>query len=311
MRYDILRRNIKPAMIDAHTHFYPEYVSENPSKWAAERGETYWAALVGPRPDGKRSLQGFPDEKKFLDDMDAAGVERAVIQGWYWENPDTCDEINRAVSSFAAGHSDRISAFAAVQPAFGDRAAQTAKRAREAGFCGIGEIHDGVQKFKYGAGGFEKLAEACLSEGLPLCVHLTERGGRNYHGKVATDSLAAFEAAKKFRGLNFIFAHWLGNALFDDAAAAAELCSQNNVFFDSAASPLISPHNAWEAAVSAFPDSAVYGSDYPLRLYPKKFIAEEMKTIADESRENVPRKHKKAFFEENIKIALKRRNEKS
>ena len=283
-------------MIDAHTHFYPENVAANPAAWAERRGEAYWAALVGPRPDGKSSLQGFPSEKKFLEDMDAAGVERAIVQGWYWESPDTCGEANAATAAFAKRHPDRISAFASVQPAFGKRAAETAKRARDDGFVGIGEIHDGVQKFSYAGGSFEQLALACAEESLPVCVHLTERSERAYLGKVATDFSAAFAAARKFAGVDFIFAHWRGGA---------EAAKLPNVFFDSAANPFVAGIEAWRTCVSEYPDSAIYGSDYPLRLYPRKFKTEEMATIANEARANVPAEFAGKFFSGNIaKIAF-------
>lgn len=292
-------------MIDAHTHFYPENVAANPAAWAERRGETYWAALVGPRPDGKRSLQGFPSEKKFLEDMDAAGVERAIVQGWYWESPDTCGEANAATAAFAKRHPDRISAFASVQPAFGKRAAETAKRARDDGFVGIGEIHDGVQKFSYAGGSFEQLALACAEESLPVCVHLTEQSERAYLGKVATDFSAAFAAARKFAGVDFIFAHWLGGALFDEIGGGAEAAKLPNVFFDSAANPFVAGIEAWRTCVSEYPDSAIYGSDYPLRLYPRKFKTEEMATIANEARANVPAEFAGKFFSGNIaKIAF-------
>ncbi len=291
-------------MIDAHTHFYPSHISENPESWAQSRGETYWGMLVGKRPDGKRSLQGFPSEKKFLDDMDAAGVERAIIQGWYWENPQTCEELNAEISKIIKRYPDRLSAFASANPAYAESAAGIVKSARELGFVGIGELHDGVQKFSYADRNFERLAENCGAQNLPICVHLTERGQRDYQGKVATDFDAAFNAAEKFGNVNFIFAHWLGSSIFEDAQAGENLCRLPNVFFDSAASPLLCGEDVWEKAVCKFPHKAVYGSDYPLRLYPRKFKTEEMATIADEARRNVPPRYADLFFAENINSAL-------
>ncbi|MFR6033971.1 MAG: hypothetical protein ACLUKN_12835 [Bacilli bacterium] len=47
--------------------------------------ENYWALLVGKRPDGRKSLQGFPSEKN----SSAIWTKRelnAIIQGWYWQN---------------------------------------------------------------------------------------------------------------------------------------------------------------------------------------------------------------------------------
>lgn len=295
-------------IIDIHTHFYPEYVATDTDGWAKPRGEAYWAELVGKRPDGKRSLQGFPNEKKFLSDMDKAGVERAVIQGWYWEKPDTCDELNAEISALVKRHPDRISAFAAVQPAYGKRAAETARRARDDGFSGIGELHDGVQKFSYSSSDFEMLAAVCQEERLPLCIHLTERSPRQYLGKVATDFDGATAAARRFGKVDFIFAHWLGGEILENPENAAELIRRGNVFFDSAASPFLASVEVWKNAAEKFPDAALYGSDYPLRLYPRKFRTEEMLTIATEASEHVPPQAAEKFFRTNADFLLKRKN---
>lgn len=294
-------------VVDIHTHFYPEYVAADTDGWAKPRGEMYWAELVGKRPDGKRSLQGFPSEGKFLSDMDEAGVERAVIQGWYWENPDTCDELNAEIAKLVKRHPDRISAFAAVQPAYGKRAAETAGRARDNGFSGIGELHDGVQKFSYSSADFEMLADVCAEERLPICIHLTERSPRQYLGKVATDFDGATAAARRFGNVDFIFAHWLGGEIFENPENAAELTGRGNVFFDSAASPFLASADAWKTATEKFPSAALYGSDYPLRLYPRKFKTEEMLTIATEASENVPPQFAGNFFETNAGFLLWRK----
>ncbi len=282
-------------IIDFHTHFYPEFVSRSPVEWALGAGETYWARLVGPRPDGKAPLQGFPDEKKFLSDMDCAGVERAVIQGWYWQRHETCLLLNAAVSRLAAAHPDRLSAFASVQPA-DPRAAEIAQRAGDDGFCGIGEIHDGVQRFSYSGESFELLAQTASRLGLPLCVHITEAAGKNYPGKTPTRTVEALAAARKFPNLAVVFAHWCGNlALSNDFDAPP------NARVDSAATPLAGPPNAWERGVSNFPDAALYGSDYPLRLYPRKFKTEEMASVAAEAARAVPPAYAEKFFFENAK----------
>ena len=291
-------------IIDAHTHFYPSEISKYPDIWANKHSEKYWATLVGKRPDGKLSLQGFPSEKKFLSDMDDAGVERAIIQGWYWENPDTCEEYNAKISDFVNRHSDRLSAFASVQPHFSEHAVRVAKHAKEQGFCGIGELHDGVQNFSYLDSDFEKLAICCAEENLPICVHLTERTPRQYLGKVDTNFDDAFACAKKFTSTNFIFAHWLGSEIFENPQNAKKLLQNKNVFFDSSASPLLCGEDAWQKACN-FADYAIYGSDYPLRLYPRKFKVEEMKTIVDEAKKNIDKDCAENFFRNNILNIIK------
>lgn len=293
----------KISITDAHTHFFGREAAADTSVWAAARSETYWAALVGRRPDGRPSLQGFPDEKKFLSDMDAAGVERAIIQGWYWQNQTTCIEENARIAAFVAAHPDRLSAFAAVQPAQAG-AAEIAKSARNMGFCGIGELHDGVQKFSYESAEFERLAEAAAQAELALCLHITENTPRSYLGKTETDTSGAIAAAKRFGGVNFIFAHWCGNAVFETPQLFADL---PNTFFDTAATQFTAPKDAFAAAgqnaVAA--QKTLYGTDYPLRLYPRRFAAEEMKTAADFARSQASEHFAKNLFTKNCLKAIK------
>ena len=168
--------------IDSHTHFYPEFVAARPVEWAHSAGENYWALLVGKRPDGRKSLQGFPSEKKFLCDMDKAGVERAIIQGWYWQNSGTCEMMNYEISKFVKAHPDRLSAFISIQPANAERSIEAVKRARDDGFCGIGEIRDGVQQFGFLSPQFDDICAAAAECELPICVHITESSERKYLG---------------------------------------------------------------------------------------------------------------------------------
>jgi hypothetical protein len=40
-------------------------------------------------------VQGFPSVEELLRTMDAAGVARAVVLGWYWHREATCALQNR------------------------------------------------------------------------------------------------------------------------------------------------------------------------------------------------------------------------
>lgn len=284
-------------IIDSHTHFYPEFVALRPVEWARSAGENYWAALVGKRPDGKKSLQGFPSEKKFLSDMDKAGVERAIIQGWYWQNSGTCEMMNAEIAKFVKAHPDRLSAFISVQPANAERAIEAIKRARDEGFCGVGEIHDGVQQFEFLSPQFDDICAAAAECELPICVHITENSARQYLGKVPTKTSHAIEAARANPNTNFIFAHWCGGEIFGSPQTFTDL---ENAYFDSAASPLTNGDSAWGFATRTFSEKTVYGSDYPLRLYPSRFAQEEMATIAEAARALSHADSAGKFLSENI-----------
>ncbi len=291
-------------MTDAHTHFFPPEAAADTDTFARVRREAYWGSLVGARPDGRPSLQGFPSRDKFLRDMDVAGVEYAVIQGWYWENVETCKEQNDFVAEFVRAHPDRLGAFAAIQPASA-QSLEIAARARDDGFCGLGELHDGVQKFSYDSPLFGEILDIAERDGLAVCLHITEDSPRSYHGKTPTNTRAALELARRRRGVNFIFAHWCGNLAF----ASPELFGDMpNAFFDCAAGRFTAPKNAFELAQSSphLFGRAIYGTDYPLRLYPKLFACEEMKTSADQTRASVSEKFGKNLWTKNFIKAIKK-----
>ncbi len=293
-------------IIDAHTHFYPPFASGDPESWGRDNGELYWAKLVGKRPDGKPTLQGFPDEKKLLSDMDSAGVSRAIIQGWYWEKPETCSLMNGEISKLVKAHPDRLSAFASVQPRFEKETLETIKRARDDGFSGAGEIHDGVQNFLFDSPPFEAFVRQAEENSLPICVHLTERGNRKYLGKTETDAEGALRAAKKFPKATFIFAHWCGGEIFEKSPLADEILKAENVYCDGAATPLMYPDSAWGRGAELMPSRALYGSDYPLRLFPKKFAKEEMDSVVCQAWNSVSQQNRAAFFSKNAMKILYR-----
>ncbi len=290
-------------IIDAHTHFFPkETMLPTPQCWTKGRGELHWVGLCADRPDGKRTLQGFPTVEKFVSDMDFAGVEIAVIQGWYWQKPESCKEYNRLLKAAVRGHGDRLKICASIQPKDVDSSLEIIKSARSEGFCGIGELHDGVQGFDYLSDGFSRIAEAAAGENLPICLHITGESERDYPGKIPTQNAAALAAALAHPNTKFIFAHWGGEILFGGGKKASAGFGEN-IFFDSAATPLLYPKNPgiWQKAAEA--DSpfhaALYGSDYPIRLYPKKGSVEEMSNIAREAKDNFSTNNPAYFFYSN------------
>src|SRR5580704_10473136 len=104
------------GFIDCHVHLYPLEINRDPAGWAAAAGEPHWAALCTRRRKDGRPVQGFPDLDRLLLDLDAAGIERAVLLGWYWEKPESCRSQNRFYAECVKLHPDRLSAFATVHP---------------------------------------------------------------------------------------------------------------------------------------------------------------------------------------------------
>jgi predicted TIM-barrel fold metal-dependent hydrolase len=71
--------------------------------------------------------------------------------------------------------------------------------------------------------------------------------------------------AREFPRTSFVLAHWGGGLAFEPASRELR-----NVHFDSAASPLMYGPEVWSRAATAVgADRLLFGSDNPLRLYPK------------------------------------------
>src|SRR3954464_15418890 len=110
-------------IVDAHVHLYPAEVDQDPAGWAATTGERLWSFLCTRRRRSGRPVQTLPTVDVLLAAMDAAGIHRAVLLGWYWEKPETCAWQNRFYASVIRAHPDRLSAFATLHPMAGHAAA--------------------------------------------------------------------------------------------------------------------------------------------------------------------------------------------
>jgi uncharacterized protein len=257
------------GVIDIHTHRYPAEVFADPPGWARARGESHWAALVGPREDGKPSLQGFTDREQMLRAMDAAGVERCVLLGWYWENHATCVWHNAWMARWVKEDPDRFSAFACVQPRAGAAALEDLRRARGEGLIGVGEVFPAAQGFAMNDPGWERVLAWAAEERLPVNLHVPEPAGRDYPGYMAAPLRDYQQLARVHPRVKFIFAHW-GGLLPLHALNPAVCRDLGNVYYDSAASPLLYDAQVYRRVADAVgAERVLFGSDYPLRVFPR------------------------------------------
>jgi predicted TIM-barrel fold metal-dependent hydrolase len=264
------------VIVDAHVHLYPPEANQVPAAWAARHGEGHWAALTTRvRRDG-RPVQGFASVDQLLRDMDAAGVTKAVLLGWYWEHHATCVLQNRFYAECVRAHPDRLAAFAAVQPTAGEMALTEAVRALDDGLIGFGELSPHSQHFAASDATWHRLLELAARRKVPVNLHVTDPQSRPYPGRVETPLADFVDLAKAFPQTTFILAHWGGGLAWMEEAAALP-----NVWFDTAASPLLYGPEVWSKARR---ERVLYGSDYPLILYPKTESAPAFGGILAEAR---------------------------
>ena len=166
-------------VVDAHVHLYPPEIAADPAAWAERAGERHWAQLCTRRRRDGRPVQEFPTVDGLLRAMDAAGIGRAWLLGWYWERAETAAAQNRFYAACVRAHPDRLSAFGALQPAAGAEAVRAEiRRMRDDGLVGIGELSPHTQEGGAGGDGLAAALAAAGEWGLPVNLHVTVPAGR-------------------------------------------------------------------------------------------------------------------------------------
>lgn len=271
--------------IDSHVHLYSPDVNADPAAWAARAGETHWATLATRRRPSGAAVQIFPGVEELVREMDAAGVERAVLLGWYWLKPESCVRQNRFYAECVRSHPQRLSAFATMHPAAGhDAMSAELRRAREDGLIGLGELSPHSQGYAIDDPVFRAALNLAAEWRWPVNLHVTCPDARAYPGHVPTPLGDFARLARECPTTNFILAHW-GGLLPLRPEFSGEVRGLGNLFYDTAASPLLYDATVWRRffeAVSA--DKVLFGSDYPLNVYPRLDATPAMIRLIHEAR---------------------------
>ena len=267
-------------IIDCHTHCFPEAASTDPHAWAQAQNESHWLKLVAP--EGRPSIQGWANMDEHREAMKTAGVSRSVLLGWYWENEVTCRWQNEAIAAWLGKCPDRFIGYAAIQPnTSAPKVIQQLEDARELGFCGVGELHMGVQGFNSHSLGWQALAEWCTAHNWPVNLHVTEAAGIPQPGSCQTPLNEFVNMAIASPDLRLILAHWGGGLAFYEHNPRLRKILKN-VYYDTAASPLLYQPSIFRSIINSVgADKVLYGSDYPLRVYPKRQKKPDMSGFID------------------------------
>ncbi len=270
-------------VIDAHVHLYPPELNRDPVGWAASHRELHWAKLCTRIRKNGWPVQAFPSVDELLRTMDAAGVDRAVLLGWYWENHGTCVWQNGFYADCVRSHPDRLSAFATVHPATGEKALAEIRRAHGEGLVGLGELSPHSQRVVLNDPNWKAVLTLAGELSMPVNLHVTDPVSGNYPGRVETPLVEFITLAQMFPKVNFILAHW-GGRLWRETSSLPL-----NVSLDTAASPLLYDAAIFSEGVQACGvDRVLWGTDYPLNLYPCDESQETMAGFLAEARAMLP-----------------------
>ncbi len=266
--------------IDSHIHLYPPHVYQDLSAWAKAFGEKYWLSCVRPRKG--KSLQAWKNVNELLTDMDQAGIEKVVILAWYWENQDSCEENLSWQIEWLKAHPDRFIAFAPFNANGGQIALDQLQLAFDVGFKGIGELNPPAQGYRYDDPYLMKALKLAALHEAAVNFHVTDPTTHDYPGKIETPFSTLLDLARDHPSNQFIFAHLGGcEPLRSDEPIPG------NVAFDTAACPLLYKESKYrEFCDKVGSDRLLFGTDYPLRVFPRDENAPDFQAPLDELRQS-------------------------
>jgi len=257
-------------IIDCHTHCYPDDIVAAPRAWAEARRELHWADLVAPKD--RKTIQDWADPEKFLAEMDQADVARAALLGWYWENEATCRWHNEVIAEWVRDQPERFIGFAAILP--NENVIEQLELAQAMGLRGVGELHPGVQGFSSDSESWQALARWCAARHWPVNCHATAEQSPDHPSAVPTPLRDYIKMAEEAPDLQLILAHWGGGLPRHGTEALPE-----NLYFDCSAGPLLYSMDVFREVIDRIGTGQIlFGSDYPLRVYPRKQRKAEMRS---------------------------------
>ena len=174
-------------------------------------------------------------------------------------------------------------------------------RAHESGLIGLGELSPHSQRFAMDDPVFAMAMTLAGKLGMPVNLHVTEPESRDYPGKVTTPLPDFVALAKSHPATIFILAHWGGRLPLVSSEPMPD-----NLYYDTAASPLLYPQSFWREFCQTVPaERVLFGSDYPLNLYPMIDAEPQMKRlIAEVHRSELTAEQLKKIVKGNAKRLL-------
>ncbi len=253
-------------IIDCHTHIFPEAMRKNREAFC-QKDEGFSSIYK----DSNSRMVGM---EELITSMDEAGVDRSVICGFPWKNPDLCSLHNQYLMESRARYPDRLIVFISLpfsDPEWSEK--ELEKRIKE-GARGVGEMAFYHREMTYQD--IESMGVTLRQmeqQGIPLLLHTNETIGHLYPGKGMTPLERFYEFAVSFPNLPILFAHWGGGLPFFELMPEVAK-GLPHVYYDTAASPFLYSRKIYAIAKEIVGiERILFGSDFPL-IRPKRYFEE-------------------------------------
>ncbi len=248
-----------PSVVDAHVHVFPPDIARDRQAYLG-RDARFDEIFCSPRAR-------MAEAAEVLAQMDADGVDVAVVTGFPFTDQGLCREVNDYIVEQVRLHPGRLAGLACVSPGRAGALAEL-ERCLDAGLRGCGELApvswEAVEAVRGGVDGFDAVAGCLRERQLPLLVHASEPVGHAYPGKGHFHPADCLALAEAYPGLSMVFAH-MGGGLFVYETMPEVRDALTGVCYDTAAVPYLYCAEVYEAAMTSVgSQKIILGSDFPL-----------------------------------------------
>jgi predicted TIM-barrel fold metal-dependent hydrolase len=267
-------------IIDCHTHVFPEEVRKDREAFC-KKDEGF--AFIYDR--SKAKMVGVED---LIVSMDESGIDRSVICGFPWSQPDLCSFQNQYLMESVSRYPNRLIAFVSLLFSNPDWSEKELDRAVKGGAQGIGEIafyRDEMTSQDILS--MKPILAQMERQGIPLLLHTNETIGHAYPGKGRTPLERFYEMILSFPSLPIILAHWGGGFPFYELMPEVAKVMAN-VYYDTAASPFLYSKRIYAIAREIVGvEKIFFGTDFPL-ISPRRYYKElEGSGLSKQDREKI------------------------
>ena len=270
-----------PTMIiDCHTHIFPEEVRKGREAFCKK--DDGFSSIYR---DSKSKMVGVED---LIASMDESGIDRSVICGFPWTQPDLCSFHNQYLMASASRYPNRLIVFISLLFSNPDWSGKELDRALNGGAKGVGEIAFYQDEMtSRDVHSMKPILTQMEKHGVPLLLHTNETIGHSYPGKGRTPLESFYELILSFPKLPIILAHWGGGLPFYELMPEVAKV-MTNVYYDTAASPFLYSGKIYAIArdmVGA--EKIFFGTDYPL-ISPQRYFKElEESSLSKQDQEKI------------------------
>jgi predicted TIM-barrel fold metal-dependent hydrolase len=253
-------------IVDCHTHIFPDEVRKDRVTYCKKDADFFSIYR-----DSKSKMAGVED---LIASMDESGIDRSVICGFSWSDPDLCFLHNRYLMESASRYPDRLIAFITFpfsNPGWSEKELDALIKD---GARGVGEIAFYRQEMtSKDLQAMRPVLTDMEKKGIPLLLHVNETMGHPYPGKGRTPLGRFYDLIVSFPHLPVLLAHWGGGLPFYELMPEVAK-AMANVYYDTAASPFLYSKKIY-AIVSEIVGvkKILFGTDFPL-LSPQRYFRE-------------------------------------